>query len=67
MFRVYIQVQLLLPAKSQLTSNKKCFGTPVSTSAVKHDVVIIFPRNNHFKFLLKLLWGQLQRLLQDTH
>lgn len=57
----------MLPAKSQLMGDKQGFGTPVAASAVKHDVVVIFPRNPRAKPLLKQHWGQLQRLIQDAH
>lgn len=66
MFIVYIKV-LFLPDKSKLMSNRECFKTPVATSAVEHNVVIILPRKPHLKFVLKLLWGQLQRLFQHPH
>lgn len=56
-----------LPVKPQVTGDVQGFGAPVTTSAVKHDVVVIFPRRRHIKFLLKVLWGQLQRLLQVAH
>lgn len=57
----------LLPVKSQLMGDRKRFKTPDATSAVKHDVAVVFPRNPHFKVPLKLLWGQFQGLLHDTH
>ncbi|KAF3836544.1 hypothetical protein F7725_029102 [Dissostichus mawsoni] len=42
-------------------------GAPAATFAVKHDVVVIFPRRLYVKCLLKLLRGQLQGLLQVAH
>lgn len=65
--RVYTRASAVLPAKSQPTGDVQRFGAPVATFAVKHNVVVVFPRSPHFKFLLEVLWGQLQRLLQVAH
>lgn len=56
-----------LPAESQLTGDVERFEAPVSTTTVKHDVVVIFLRSLHVEFLLEALWAQLQRLLQGVH
>lgn len=45
----------------------KSLGTSVAAPAVKHNVVVIFPRSPHVVALLKLLWGQPQRLVHHSH
>lgn len=56
-----------LPAESQLMGYAQCFGAPVSTSAVKDDVVVVLLGGLHVKLLLEMLRGKLQRLLQGAH
>lgn len=56
-----------LLAKAKLMGDAQRFGTPVSTFAVKHDVVVVLAGSLHFKLLLKELRGKLQRLLEVSH
>lgn len=57
----------VLPVKSQLMSDGQSPGTPVATSAVEHDVVVVLPGRGGVELPLEQVRRQFQPLLQDAH